>query len=287
MSMSGEKHLSRRPGEQSPDTDETDLASSLDELPLWSAPFGLLLLETVRLRKDCVALDIGCGTGFPLIELAQRLGPTCKVYGIDPWETAVARAREKIAAWGIESAHVILGKAEQLPLGNGSIDLIVSNNGISNTQDPQQVFAECYRVCRASAQLVMTYNLPETMREFYGVFEETLRALSLADRIGEMKKHIHAKRMPLDEMKGLLSRSGFRIMNVVLDSFTLRYADGTTMLAHSLIRNGFREPWQDILGEEERSRFFGKLEANLNKYSQRHGELALTIPFACIDCVKE
>ena len=182
---------------------------------------------------------------------------------------------------------MIFGKAEHLPFSDGSIDLIVSNNGISNTQDPHQVFAECYRVSRPATQLVMTYNLPETMKEFYRIFEETLRELSIAGRIGEMKKHIHAKRMPLDEMKGLIAGSGFRVMNVILDSFTLRYTDGTTMLTHSLIRNGFREPWQDILAEEDRSRFLTKLEANLNKYSQRHGELKLTIPFACIDCVKE
>ena len=37
-------------------------AGNYDELPLWSAPFGLLLLDRVPLRADITILDVGCGT---------------------------------------------------------------------------------------------------------------------------------------------------------------------------------------------------------------------------------
>src|SRR5258708_9194598 len=43
-----------------------------DELPLWSAPFGLLLLEHVKLRPGLTILDVGAGTGFMSIELALQ-----------------------------------------------------------------------------------------------------------------------------------------------------------------------------------------------------------------------
>lgn len=45
-----------------------------DELPLWSAPFGLMLLERVPLRPGMQILHIGAGTGFLSVELAQRCG---------------------------------------------------------------------------------------------------------------------------------------------------------------------------------------------------------------------
>ncbi len=56
----------------------------MDELPLWSAPFGLALLDTLRFRKHATVLDIGCGEGFPVIEIASRFGPTCQCIGLDP-----------------------------------------------------------------------------------------------------------------------------------------------------------------------------------------------------------
>ena len=46
----------------------------IDDLPLWSAPFGLKLLETLKFKKNINVLDIGCGEGFPLIEIAARFG---------------------------------------------------------------------------------------------------------------------------------------------------------------------------------------------------------------------
>ncbi len=43
-------------------------------LAAWSAPFGLRLLDVVPLDPAATVLDVGCGTGFPLLELAHRLG---------------------------------------------------------------------------------------------------------------------------------------------------------------------------------------------------------------------
>ena len=51
-----------------------DFGELYDELPLWSAPFGLLLLEQVVMRPGLTILDVGAGTGFLTIELAQRFG---------------------------------------------------------------------------------------------------------------------------------------------------------------------------------------------------------------------
>ncbi|HVQ30534.1 MAG TPA: SAM-dependent methyltransferase, partial [Vicinamibacteria bacterium] len=58
--------------------------SARDELPLWSAPFGLALLEAVTLRPGLRVLDVGFGTGFPALELGERLGASARVVGVDP-----------------------------------------------------------------------------------------------------------------------------------------------------------------------------------------------------------
>src|SRR3990172_10554394 len=83
--------------------DDKDTVSVIDELPLWSAPFGLRLLDTIKLKPRINALDIGCGLGFPLIEVAQRLGTSSKIFGIDPWQRAIERAQLKIKKYDIEN----------------------------------------------------------------------------------------------------------------------------------------------------------------------------------------
>ena len=59
---------------------DATLLSAQDDFPLWSAPFGLMLLDHIRLRPNLKALDIGFGSGFPLLELAQILGSSSKMY---------------------------------------------------------------------------------------------------------------------------------------------------------------------------------------------------------------
>ena len=104
-------------------TDDFDLVSIIDELPLWSAPFGLDLLDTVKLKPNTVALDVGCGLGFPMIELALKLGTTGKVFGIDPWKRAIERINLKIKVLNIKNAKVIEGVAEKLPFEDKYFDL--------------------------------------------------------------------------------------------------------------------------------------------------------------------
>ena len=75
--------------------EDPNLVSIFDELSLWSSYFVRLLLDNVELRPNLDVLDVGFGTGVPIFELAQRLGATCHVTGIDPWAAAVERAEWK------------------------------------------------------------------------------------------------------------------------------------------------------------------------------------------------
>lgn len=120
-----------------------ELVAVYDELPLWSATFGALLLKHVRPARNVKLLDVGCGTGFPLLELAQRLGPSCRAYGIDPWGAAVARARHKVHVLGIRNVQVIEGDAAAMPFDDRQFDLIVSNLAVNNCDDPEAALAEC------------------------------------------------------------------------------------------------------------------------------------------------
>ena len=67
-----------------------------DDLPQWSAMCGLVLLKHLPLRPNLRVLDLGCGDGFPTLEIAQRLGATSRVIGIDPWADAIRKAIQSL-----------------------------------------------------------------------------------------------------------------------------------------------------------------------------------------------
>lgn len=269
------------------DFNEADLVSIIDELPLWSAPFGLKLLDAITIKRDMTVLDIGFGLGFPAIEVASRLGHSCKVYGIDPWKAAIQRAKKKISIFGIDNIELIEGVAEDIPLPDSTVDMIISNNGINNVQDINKVLGESFRVAKPGARFIATVNLPETMIEFYNVFEEVLRDFALSERIPLMKEHIHKKRLPLEEIKELFQKNGFEVTKADLDSFSYRFTDGSAMLQYPFIRNNFMDHWLALVPEGRVDEVFSEIENRMNDISRKIGEWTLTIPFVTITAFKK
>jgi ubiquinone/menaquinone biosynthesis C-methylase UbiE len=265
------------------DLNNENLVSVIDDLPLWSAPFGLKLLETIELEPNLNVLDIGSGMGFPIIELSQRLGNTCNVFGIDPWKSAIERAKLKIKTWEITNLQIIEGKAEQLPFENNYFDLIVSNNGTNNVDEEERVFEEISRIAKQGAQLVITMNLPDTMKEFYDVLKKVLEQNNKTNEVEKLKNHIHSKRKPISHIKQLIEDSGFKIKNIYTDAFTLRYLDGTTMFNHFLIRLAFIQSWMEIVEHQDQKTIFEKVEKELNEIAKANGNLSLTVPWVCIN----
>ena len=63
-------------------------------------PLTALALDAAAPKSGERAIDIGCGCGATVLALAQRLGPTGQVLGLDVSEPMTARARERIAGAG-------------------------------------------------------------------------------------------------------------------------------------------------------------------------------------------
>ena len=258
-----------------------DFGTYYDELPLWSAPFGRLLLDVVPLRRGLEILEVGPGTGYLSIELAQRCGPESRVVAVDTWAVGLDRLRAKVGYLGLANVEAVEGDAATVELPSASLDLIVSSLGINNFADPAAVLANCLRVAKPGATLALATNLSGHMAEFYDPFRETLVELDLTEALPGLRSH-EENRGTVESLSALLATAGFEVGRVVTDSFRMRFADGTTFLDHYLIRLGFLGNWRALVPPESVEEVFARLEERLNLVAARDGELALTIPMACL-----
>ena len=148
-----------------------EIVAVFDDFSMWAAPFVQLMLKHLPLRPHQTVLDLGCGPGVPSIELAQRLGSSCKVIGLDlTWWHALRRAQLKMHTWGLKNISLVCADGASIPLQNKSVDLVVSNLGVNNFDNPTRTFEECARVLRPGGLLALTTNLTGHMQEFYDIY---------------------------------------------------------------------------------------------------------------------
>ncbi len=100
-------------------------------------------------------LDIGCGSGTTVLELAARVGPNGHVLGVDISQHSVARARERIAAAHLPQAEIICADASTHPFAPGSLDLAFSRLGVMFFSDPVAAFANIRRAMKPDGRLAL------------------------------------------------------------------------------------------------------------------------------------
>lgn len=266
-----------------PDYEKIEVASALDELSFWAARFGYSMLDYLKVEPASKILDVGCGTGFPLFELAHRYGPSCQFTGIDPWAAGLVRAAQKLAIYNLPNVQLIEADAAQMPLATNQFDLIVSNLGINNFSNPAQVLTECARVSRTGARLALTTNPIGHFHQFYAAYRQVLTEFGNPEYLARLAAN-EAHRGNLPVIQTLLQQAGYEIINVKEQEFSMRFLDGSAFFRHFLIRIGFLEDWRAVVDPAVEQEIFLQLEGHLNEIArQNNNELVLSVPLLYIE----
>lgn len=98
-------------------------------------------------------LDVGCGTGFALRVLAEKVPDARLFVGVDAAPAMVDVARERSRDNRIE---VVQGIAENLPVESGTFDLVISTTSFDHWTDQAAGLRECARALTPSGVFVLT-----------------------------------------------------------------------------------------------------------------------------------
>ncbi len=264
------------------DIQDPSFVASCDDLSLWSALAGTVLLDHLPMGPFERVLDVGCGTGFPLIELAGRFGPACQVTGLDTWKEAIERARQKIKTWGLPNAEANVDDASAMDFDDDTFDLVVSNLGINNFSKPESVTKECARVLKPRGTLALTTNLRGHMDGFYDAFTDVLKDLNETKAIESLNHHI-STRMSHDELVNLLESADFSVDVVERKTGVLRYSSWEAFWTHPFVRLAFKEPWLAIAEQVSHADVVALVRQKIVKMVADEGELRLSIPIAYVE----
>ncbi len=125
------------------------------------------IVEGLNLTGNSTVLDLGCAEGKYTLELAKRFG--VKVTGVDPIEKHIQDANEKLA---IEEAAEIknlvsfkLGAAEEIPVGDKSINLIWFRDALVHVKDLEKAFIEIKRALTPGGHILIYHTFATDLLE--------------------------------------------------------------------------------------------------------------------------
>ena len=123
------------------DQARAELASLID---LQMSPLGLAAMDALAPTPGQAILDVGCGAGQTILQLADRVGRSGRVIGVDiaPRVLTVARAR----AAHLPQVTLLQEDAASLTLPDQSIDGIFSRFGTMFFAEPVTAFATMRRM---------------------------------------------------------------------------------------------------------------------------------------------
>jgi SAM-dependent methyltransferase len=87
---------------------------------------------------------------------ANKIGPTGRAIGVDTTEEMVGKAEGIARNYGYHNVEFRLGEIERLPVGNESVDVIISNCVINLSSDKSKVFQEAYRALKPKGRLIVS-----------------------------------------------------------------------------------------------------------------------------------
>jgi SAM-dependent methyltransferase len=93
-------------------------------------------------------VEIGCGPHGCLDALAERVGPSGSVVGVERSEDAVELARKLVADRGFSNVEVHCGDGRATGLPQGSFDFVTSRLVLVNVPQPEEIVAEAVALVR-------------------------------------------------------------------------------------------------------------------------------------------
>ncbi|MED1468054.1 demethylmenaquinone methyltransferase [Bacillus salipaludis] len=127
-------------------------------------------MNRMKVKPGSKALDVCCGTGDWTIALAEAVGPSGEVVGLDFSKNMLKVGQEKVNHLGLNQIKLIHGNAMELPFPDQSFDYVTIGFGLRNVPDYLQVLKEMNRVLKPGGVAVCLETSQPTLIGYRQLF---------------------------------------------------------------------------------------------------------------------
>lgn len=109
-----------------------------------------------ELKAGETVLDLGSGGGVDVFLAAQKVGETGNVIGVDMTSEMLEKARVNAKLGSYKNVEFRAGEIENLPVEDGSIDVVISNCVVNLSPDKLATYKEVFRVLKPNGRVLIS-----------------------------------------------------------------------------------------------------------------------------------
>ncbi|MGA2625019.1 MAG: class I SAM-dependent methyltransferase [Bacteroidota bacterium] len=170
------------------------------------------VVSLLDVKEDIHFLDVGCGTGWAIGEVAKLVNDKGLFYGVDLSSKMIEKAKGDFS--GKDNFHFIKANAESIPLNDNFFDIIICTNSFHHYLNPSKALIEIFRLLKRGGKV---YILDPTADNWI---------VKVVDKVGKLFEPEHVKLYSTKEFQRLFYDAG------------LRYTASETIKGHQKVHIG-------------------------------------------------
>jgi ubiquinone/menaquinone biosynthesis C-methylase UbiE len=250
--------------------DNEELATSYDLMSDSQFENGVKLVECLGIKSGDKVLDVGSGTGRLGTYVANIIGPSGRIIGVDPLEERIKIANNKNQ---YENAVYKIGTAEDLSfIPDNNIDVVYLNAVFHWVNNKEKALKEIFRVLKPKGRLGITTIPRECMAywDFARVIGNVFKREEYCKFFDNSEKQAQKYILTTTELIEMLQKAGLLVNNIQIEKrgWGLKTAKETLMHMNS-------SSFGNLLGrftEDIQEQVNTDIETELERYLSKEGE---------------
>ena len=237
--------------------DSYDKRAAVYDNHIWAREWCMQLVELCPPSAGEKILDMGCGSGTIPFLIAEKVGTSGEIIGVDIAHAMIARCNKKLKDTSFTNLKFESGDVEQLDYPANSFDRIYASSILPWLENPQAALRHWCELLKPGGWIGLTvwpsnsfvwgdgerqalskYGIELTVHEFSGTRDKTYQLMELAGYSNIMINVVERGRwMPAESLKGTFSSGAYAIG---------QYPDPLENVPEEILQKANQDYWAEV-----------------------------------------